>query len=31
MRHINEELKKSGMMASRYAPPGEIATEVAGH
>jgi len=31
MRHINEELKKSGMMAYRYGPPGDVATEVAGH
>jgi hypothetical protein len=30
MRHINEELKKSGMMASRYARP-DVATEVAEH
>jgi len=31
MRHINEELKKSGMMAVRYGRPGEVATEVAEH
>jgi hypothetical protein len=31
MRHIDEELRKSRMMASRYARPGEIVTEVAAH